>query len=126
MIYFSCLTTIHPCFPLPGGSGGGSASGHSAANARHMNSLTMSMLIASAAAAALAIGAVAAGQRRTNPHNHNLKGILVKRMTLFKDLVNKENEVLSRPERRVEMSQQKSISLQYAYKDTGDGPANFV
>jgi hypothetical protein len=49
-------------------------------------------------------------------------------MTLFKTLVNQDiSEGVARPERRVtEMTQQKSISLQYAYKDTGDGPAAFV
>lgn len=84
------------------------------------------MLAASAAAAALAVGAVAAGQRRSKPNDHNLKGILAKRMFLFKGHVNKDNEVIARPERRVEMTEQKSISLQYAYKDAGEGPVSFV
>jgi hypothetical protein len=88
----------------------------------------MSMLAASAAAAALAVGAVAAGQRRTVVTKHHLNGILAKRMTLFKTHVSQDiSEGLARPERRVtEMTEQKSISLQYAYKDTGDGPAAFV
>ena len=67
-----------------------------------MNKLTLAMLMSATAAAALAVGAVAMTRRAISNRRHPLKGILVKRMGLFKTHVAPENELVERPERRIE------------------------
>lgn len=67
-----------------------------------MNKLTLAMLMSATAAAALAVGAVAMTRKAVSRNRHPLKGILVKRMGLFKTHVEPENELVERPERRVE------------------------
>ena len=78
-----------------------------------MNSLTLSMLLAAAAAVAMAIGAIFFGQQRSAPSRHGLKGMLVKRMALFKALAGSgTHEGIERPDRRVETTVSQEEFLQ--------------